>query len=75
MEDDADNGMIIYIIITEKIIAAEFSIDNFNYISLYFSVTVKKYSLRSFQCSLLSRYSMKSFLRFLKAISTYQYVI
>lgn len=42
MEDGVDNGMIIYIILTEQSIAAEFSIENFNYIPLYFKTTAKR---------------------------------
>lgn len=42
MEDSVDNGMIIYIILTEQIIAAEFSIEKFNYISLHFNTTAKR---------------------------------
>lgn len=47
MEDSVDNGMIIYIILTEQIIAAEFSIEKFNYISLHFNTTAKD-ALKSF---------------------------
>lgn len=42
MEDGVDNDMIIYIILTEQIISAEFSIEKFNYISQYFNATAKK---------------------------------
>lgn len=42
MEDGVDNGMIIYILLTEQSIAAEFSIENFNYIPLHFKTTAKR---------------------------------
>lgn len=42
MEDSVDNGMIIYIIFTEQIIAVEFFIEKFNYIFLYFNIIVKR---------------------------------
>lgn len=41
MEDGVDNGMIIYIRLTEQIIATEFFIEKFNYISLHFTTTAK----------------------------------
>lgn len=44
MEDGVDNGMIIYIILTAQIIAAGFSIEIFNYISLHSNTTVKRCS-------------------------------
>lgn len=42
MEDGVDNGMIIYIVLTEQIIAAEFSNEKCNYISLRFNITAKR---------------------------------
>lgn len=42
MEDGVYNGMIIYIILTKQIIAAEFSIKKFNYIPLQFDSTAKR---------------------------------
>lgn len=42
MEDGADNGMIIYIILTERITAAASSIEKFNYISLHFTTTKRR---------------------------------
>lgn len=42
MDDGVDNGMIIYIILTEQIIAAEFFIEKFNYISSHFKPLPKK---------------------------------
>lgn len=39
MEAVVDNGMIIYIIFTEQIIATEFFIEKFNYMSLHFNTT------------------------------------
>lgn len=44
MEDGVDNGMIIYITLTAQIIAAGFSIEIFNYISLHSNTTVKRCS-------------------------------
>ena len=43
MEDGVDNSMIIYIILTEQIIAGEFSTEKFNYISLHSNATAKRY--------------------------------
>lgn len=43
MEDGVDNGMVIYILLTEQvIIAAELSIEKCNYISLHFNTPAKR---------------------------------
>lgn len=42
MEDGVDNGMIIYITLTEQITATEFSTEKFNYISLHSNTTAKR---------------------------------
>lgn len=42
MEDGVDNGMVIYILLTEQVIAAELSIEKCNYISLHFNTTAKR---------------------------------
>lgn len=44
MEEGVCNGMIIYIVLTEQIIAAEIAIEKCNYISLHFNTTAKRFT-------------------------------
>lgn len=44
MEEGVDNGIIIYIILTEQIIAVEIAIEKCNYISLHFNTAAKRFT-------------------------------
>lgn len=75
MKDGVDNGIIL-IFPTEQIVAAEFSLVKFNYVSLHLIIAAKRCT-EIFPNSLLAKTSSatKGLLRFLKDICLHQHVI